>query len=77
MSDIPYATLVSLIDAYWDNPVFFAEDMLGFYPDKEQAVIMMDVARHPKTTVRSGQEWGKLLLRLHLLFGFSVAEHPE
>jgi phage terminase large subunit len=70
MSDIPYATLVSLIDAYWDNPVFFAEDMLGFYPDKEQAVIMMDVARHPKTTVRSGQGVGKTAVEAVLAIWF-------
>ena len=69
MSNI-HATLVSLVDAYWDNPVLFAEDMLDFYPDKEQAVIMMDVARHPKTTVRSGQGVGKTALEAVLVIWF-------
>ena len=51
--------LIALLDNYWDNPVWFAEDMLGFYPDPWQAKVLMDLAQHPKVSVRSGQGVGK------------------
>ncbi|AOY77202.1 DEAD/DEAH box helicase family protein [Clostridium formicaceticum] len=51
--------LITLLDNYWDNPVWFAEDMLGFYPDPWQAKVLMDLAQHPKVSVRSGQGVGK------------------
>lgn len=53
------ATLVDLLDMYWDDPVSFAEDMLSFQPDDWQRAAMMDVALHPRTSVRSGQGVGK------------------
>lgn len=62
MSKLPFNVLVDIIDLYWDNPVAFAEDMLSFFPDDEQAAVMMDVANNPKTSVRSGQGVGKTAL---------------
>ncbi|MYL45044.1 terminase B [Virgibacillus halodenitrificans] len=55
----PYNVIVDLIDLYWDDPVSFAEDMLGFYPDQYQAAILNDLANHPMVSVRSGQGIGK------------------
>lgn len=51
--------ILTLIDSYWDNPVWFAEDMLGFVADEWQAEVLMDLAKHPKVSVRSGQGVGK------------------
>lgn len=51
--------IITLVDQYWDNPVWFAEDMLGFYPDPWQEKVLMDLAQHPKVSVRSGQGVGK------------------
>lgn len=51
--------LLELIDVYWDNPVWFAEDILDFYPDKWQADVMMGIAESDKVSVRSGQGVGK------------------
>ena len=48
-----------LIDVYWDNPVWFAEDMLNFQPDPWQADVMMGIAEEDKVSVRSGQGVGK------------------
>lgn len=53
------ADLTQLIDLYWDDPVAFGEDMLGFEADGWQRVAMMDVANYPRTSVRSGQGVGK------------------
>ncbi len=70
MSSRPFNALVDIINLYWDNPVAFAEDMLGFRPDAEQAAIMMDVARDAKVTVRSGQGVGKTALEAVLAIWF-------
>jgi len=51
--------ILTLIDSYWDNPVWFAEDMLDFYPDPWQEKVLMDLAKYSKVTVRSGQGVGK------------------
>ncbi|MED0672092.1 terminase B [Aneurinibacillus aneurinilyticus] len=59
MSNQPYNVLVDVIDVYWDDPVAFAEDMLDFYPDEWQRNVLMDLANHPKVSVRSGQGVGK------------------
>ena len=48
-----------LIDIYWDNPVWFAEDMLNFQPDPWQADVMMGIAEEDKVSVRSGQGVGR------------------
>ncbi|WP_135552092.1 DEAD/DEAH box helicase family protein [Paenibacillus cymbidii] len=53
------SALVDLIDVYWDDPVSFAIDLIGFTPDEWQAAAMMDVARYRLTSVRSGQGVGK------------------
>ncbi|CEH29478.1 terminase B [Aneurinibacillus migulanus] len=59
MSNQPYNVLVDIIDVYWDDPVAFAEDMLDFYPDEWQRNVLIDLANHPKVSVRSGQGVGK------------------
>jgi phage terminase large subunit len=59
MSKLPYNVVVDLIDLYWDDPNAFAEDMLGFQPEKYQKVVLDDLAHHPLVSVRSGQGVGK------------------
>ncbi|MFA9457418.1 DEAD/DEAH box helicase family protein [Halalkalibacter sp. AB-rgal2] len=59
MSAIPYNVMVDLIDAYWDDPAAFAEDMLGFIPDDWQRAVMHDIAHNNWVSVRSGQGVGK------------------
>lgn len=56
---MPDKAILTLVDTYWDNPVWFAEDMLNFYPDPWQEKVLMDLAAHPKVSVRSGQGVGK------------------
>ncbi|WP_019420177.1 DEAD/DEAH box helicase family protein [Paenibacillus sp. OSY-SE] len=62
--------LVSLIDLYWDDPVAFAEDMLGFDPDDWQRAAMADVAVHPRVSIRSGQGVGKTAFESALIIWF-------
>ncbi|WP_431785731.1 DEAD/DEAH box helicase family protein [Paenibacillus lactis] len=64
------AGIEQLLDLYWDDPVSFAEDMLGFDPDDWQRDVMMDVAEHPRTSVRSGQGVGKTGLEAALVIWF-------
>lgn len=52
-------TLITLLDNYWDNPVWFAEDMLSFKADNWQQDVLMSLANYPKVSVRSGQGVGK------------------
>lgn len=51
--------LIALLDNYWDNPVWFAEDMLGFHADPWQEKVLLDLATNEKVSVRSGQGVGK------------------
>lgn len=51
--------LVALIEVYYDDPVAFAEDMLGFTPDGWQRDAMMALAKEPLVSVRSAQGVGK------------------
>ena len=51
--------LVALIEVYYDDPVAFAEDMLGFMPDGWQRDAMMALAKEPLVSVRSAQGVGK------------------
>ncbi|RJG26696.1 DEAD/DEAH box helicase family protein [Paenibacillus thiaminolyticus] len=62
--------LVTLIDLYWDDPVAFAEDMLGFDPDDWQRAAMADVAVHPRVSIRSGQGVGKTAFEAALIIWF-------
>lgn len=62
--------IVQLLDLYWDDPVAFAEDMLGFDPDEWQRAVMMDVAEFRFTSVRSGQGVGKTGLEAALAIWF-------
>lgn len=59
MANKPYNVVQDLLELYWDDPVAFSQDMLGFNPDEWQAAVMMDLASHPKVSVRSGQGVGK------------------
>lgn len=59
MSNQLYNVLMDVIDVYWDDPVAFAEDMLGFYPDEWQRNVLYDLANYPRVSVRSGQGVGK------------------
>ncbi|OWT50246.1 DEAD/DEAH box helicase family protein [Bacillus sp. K2I17] len=59
MSNTAFSEFMEIIDVYWDDPVAFAEDMLGFYPDEWQRKVLMDLAQSPKVSVRSGQGVGK------------------
>ncbi|HCU2780926.1 TPA: DEAD/DEAH box helicase family protein [Clostridioides difficile] len=51
--------LLTLLDCYWDNPVWFAEDMLNFKADKWQSDVLMALVQTPKVSIRSGQGVGK------------------
>lgn len=51
--------LITLLDNYWYNPVWFAEDMLNFHADKWQSDVLMALGENPKISVRSGQGVGK------------------
>lgn len=64
------STLEMLLDLYWDDPIAFAEDMLGLDPDDWQREVMMDVAQYPLTSVRSGQGVGKTGLEAALVIWF-------
>lgn len=66
----PYSVVTDLLDLYWDDPVAFAEDMMGFDPDDWQRDVMMDVAQYPRTSVRSGQGVGKTGLEAALVIWF-------
>lgn len=73
MANKPYSvlsTLEALIDVYWDDPVAFAEDILDFDPDDWQKAAMMDVAHHPRTSIRSGQGVGKTAFEAALVIWF-------
>jgi phage terminase large subunit len=73
MSSKPYnavAALTDLIDLYWDDPVAFSEDMLGFDPDDWQRKAMADVSMHPRTSIRSGQGVGKTAFEAALVIWF-------
>ncbi|PFC85159.1 terminase B [Bacillus anthracis] len=59
MNNTDFKEFMEIIDVYWDDPVAFAEDMLGFYPDEWQQKVLMDLAQSPKVSVRSGQGVGK------------------
>ena len=47
------------IPEYRKNPVLYAEEVLLFEPDGWQGEALMDLAKHPKVAVKSGQGVGK------------------
>lgn len=47
------------IKLYRKNPVLFAKEVVCFVPDEWQSGVLMDVAKVPKVSVRSGQGVGK------------------
>lgn len=47
------------IKLYRKNPVLFANEVVCFVPDEWQSGVLMDVAKVPKVSVRSGQGVGK------------------
>ncbi|RJX40884.1 terminase B [Paenibacillus pinisoli] len=62
--------IAQLLELYWDDPVAFGEDMLGFEPDEWQRAVMMDVALYRLTSVRSGQGVGKTGLEASLIIWY-------
>lgn len=68
----PYNVVSDLLDLYWDGPVAFAEDMMGFDPDDWQRDVMMDVIIQEPVSdlVRVS---GKQVLKLPWLSGFYAA----
>jgi len=70
-------SLVKLMDNYWDNPVWFAEDMLGFHADKWQSDVLMAIASNPKVSVRSGQGVGKTGLESVVLIWYLLKTISE
>ncbi|MDK8182103.1 phage terminase large subunit [Paenibacillus sp. UMB4589-SE434] len=74
----PYNVVVDLIDLYWDDPAAFAQDILNFDPDEWQAVVMRDLAQHPKVSVRSGQGVGKTGLEAVIVIWYLCCRpHPK
>lgn len=51
--------LYKALNIYYDNPIAFCQDILSVEPDDWQATVLMDLAKHPKVSVRSGQGVGK------------------
>ncbi|MBE5977870.1 MAG: terminase B [Paenibacillaceae bacterium] len=47
------------IPIYRKNPVLFAQEVLLFEPDPWQQEALMDLAEHPKVSIKSGQGVGK------------------
>ena len=64
------ATLVDLLDLYWDDPVAFVQDILMAEPDDWQAAVLYDIAHHPLVSVRSGQGVGKTSLEAWVVIWF-------
>lgn len=55
---------------YQKNPVLFFREVLTFKPDPWQEHVAMDIAEHPRVSVRSGQGVGKTSLESVLLLWF-------
>lgn len=53
------AAFAKRIPVYQKNPVLFAEEVCKFHPDPWQRDVMMDIANHPRVSVRSGHGVGK------------------
>lgn len=47
------------VKEYQKNPVLFAEEVCHFYPDPWQKDVLMDLAKYPRVSVRSGHGVGK------------------
>lgn len=58
-NDIETISEEELIDLYYDDPVGYAEDILGAELDPHQIDIIESVLNHKRTSVRSGQGVGK------------------
>ena len=53
------AAFAKRIPLYQKNPVLFAQEVCKFSPDPWQRDVMMDIASHPRVSVRSGHGVGK------------------
>ena len=62
--------IAEALDFYYDNPVAFFEDILNIKPDDWQAMVLDDLAKHNKVTVRSGQGVGKTALEAGAILWF-------
>lgn len=61
-----------LVELYYDDPIGFSEDVLGFYPDDKQKAIMRAVRDNKRISVRSGQGVGKTATCACLIIWFMV-----
>ena len=62
--------LQDAMEPYYEDPVAFAEDILGFTPDRWQRDVLQDICRYPKVSVKSGQGVGKTALEACALLWF-------
>lgn len=62
--------LVEAIAYYYDRPVEFAEDLLGFKADPQQTDVMNSVAENRLTSVRAGHGVGKSALTANIVIWF-------
>lgn len=58
------------IPLWQKNPVMYCREVLNFYPDEWQEKVLMDIAAHPKVSVKSGQGVGKTGLEAATLLWF-------
>lgn len=58
------------IPLWQKDPVMFCREVLNFYPDEWQEKVLMDIAAHPKVSVKSGQGVGKTGLEAAVLLWF-------
>ncbi len=61
---------IDAINLYYDRPDWFAEDLCEFIPDDWQRETMLDVAKHRRVSVRSGQGVGKTSLEAILILWY-------
>ncbi len=70
------AAFANIQRKYYSDPVAFSRDMTKFYPDENQIPVMMDVAKHSRVSVRSGQGVGKTAMEANILLWY-LAMHPN
>lgn len=66
----PFTDLADAIAYYKTDPVAFFEDILLMDPDNWQKEVLMDLAKHPRISVRSGQGVGKTALEAGAIIWF-------
>ncbi|MBL1228148.1 DEAD/DEAH box helicase family protein [Enterococcus sp. BWB1-3] len=66
----PFSDLADAIEYYRTDPVAFFEDILLMEPDDWQKEVLLDLAKHPRISVRSGQGVGKTALEAGAIIWF-------